>query len=209
MLIVDLSKLPTEEHEVARSIQIGLLALKSNVAAFSASLDLYIYAHERKMGRPEGYDSWRMISWINLAGTNGAIAAASFVTTLHYLASLDGAEIKRRWDPAEYKAAKTLIKTKMPGIKGVRASAAHPGEWLADVKESAKHALREEVEAPGGALFGSGVSVSGGMHALRDRLNFSATYAGQLESYELSAENVAVLDNALKHMVAAYLPLSV
>lgn len=201
---IDRATLPPGEHTAADTVERNLLHLETAAEEFRRTVELYVFTHDRKLAGQD--DSRRMVSWINIAGRNGAIVAYGMHMVMQAINSINAPILRQKVDMGERSQATKLFAAEFPNIAHIRTSAAHPGELSATDKELEKHRLKEPMLS-GLGFFGPGSFVHGGMHAENDKLTYTASFEGRPASYELSMRKADVLAMVAQHYNRAFYPL--
>lgn len=193
--------LPPEEHELAAVVEDNLIMLHLSAQDFRSSADLYLYAHDRKVAGH--YDSRRMISWIRIAGRNGAIAASSLYKIMEITKRVNAPTLQSKVDSRARKTATKLFAREFLNIVSVRNSTAHPGEITGTLMERERHRL-DQLHVSGAAVFGEGTLIHDSMHALHDHLMFGGSFEGRFVEYELSMRKADILDEVVRRYCEAF-----
>ena len=201
---IDRTVLPPEEHAAAQTVEMNLIHLHTAATEFRHTVELYLFAHDRKLATPD--DSCRMIAWINIAGRNGSIVAYGIHMVMQAINSVNAPTLRKMVDMNGRSQGTKLFAAEFPNIAGIRTSAAHPGELSATQTQLDKHHLKETMVS-GLGVFGAGSYVSGGMVAGDDHLIYSASFEGTPVEYELSVRKADVLEKIAQHYSRAFYPL--
>src|SRR5215208_5968019 len=101
-VIVDWAVLPLEEHAAAKTVETNLIQLHTLATEFRHTVELYLFAHDRKLaGQPGDDDSWRMIAWMNIAGRNGSIVAYGIHRVMQAINSVNAPTLRKMVDMNE------------------------------------------------------------------------------------------------------------
>lgn len=198
---IDRTALPPDEQAAADSIERNLIHLQMAAERFRHTVDLYLFAHERKLAGQD--DMQKMIAWIDIAGRNGAILAYDIHMVTQAINSVNAPALRNKIDMDERRLATKLFTDEFRTIAGIRTSAAHPGELSAREGEIDKHRLRKDINSELGS-FAAGTYISGGTSANADSLIYSASFRGNSVQYELSMRKADVLETVAQHYCRAF-----
>src|SRR5829696_7438607 len=188
-------------------MEMNLIHLHTAATEFRHTVELYLFAHDRKLaGHPGDDDSWRMIAWINIAGRNGSMVAYGIQMAMQAINSVSAPTLRKMVDMNERSQGTKLFAAEFPNIAGIRTAAAHPGELSATQTQLDNHHLKATMVS-GLGVFGAGSYVTGGMVAGDDHLIYSASFEGKPVEYELSVRKADVLEKIAQHYSRAFHPL--
>lgn len=194
-------KVPEQERDTARHIEVLIHELSFYVGNFHAALALLHAAREQRQKQPQATDM--MIAWIGIAMRDSTVTVFNFSETLEAIstAARGHPTIKSLVNWPAFKAARKKLITKFPDRTGLRHNVTHAGELGGTQKSAKENSTSQDFDIAGIKVTGgSDVRITG----LVSNETFFGTHQGNLRHADLSEASLLAIIDICDTLIGAF-----